>query len=161
MEQYDFETAYDVFSCIVPHGKKLYSIPMDVMTPKLAAKLAAIPDSVYVAKCDRILESHLAITFERYLLKFGELTFEGFANPEMKVGSVGQKEFLVCFTPRVATVLSMDSQHVVLDILGMTPVLAGEPNNYIGTDEDGIDYDTLGKEQQQLDREIAAFEATT
>ena len=82
MEQKDFETAHDPFSCIVPHGKKLYAIPMEVLTPKLAAKLTAITDAVYLAKCDCFQDgSTLNINFERYLMKFGEKSFEGLGKP--------------------------------------------------------------------------------
>src|SRR6187200_3698668 len=104
MEDQDYETAFDVFSCIVPHGKKAYSVPMEVMTPKLAAKLAAIPDAVYIAKCDAFGDGTLNTQFERYLLRFGPLAIEAAGKPGT-MGSVtwSTENFLVCFTPRVAT----------------------------------------------------------
>lgn len=157
MEEQDFNNAYDVFSCIVPHGKKLYSIPMEIMTPKLAAKLAAIPDAVYLAKVKEVLELQNIGHAVRMLLRFYDRdAFEAIAW-DKQVPST-EKPFLICFTPRVAEF--NDNAYVVLDIIGMTPVLAGNPNNYIG-DGDGTDPSDLARDAQELDLACAAHEAAT
>jgi len=164
MELQDFEIAHDPFSCIVPHGKRVFSIPMDILAaaPKLAKRLGGVPDAVYLAKVDSFCDGTVNGSFERYLLKFGKVVIEGHGKPGT-MGSVGwdAQNILICFTPRMATF--DDQDYVVLDIIAMTPASTGKPNTYIGFpgDTDEPDWDSIGKEQQQLDREIAAFEATT
>ena len=155
MYQSHYEAAFDVLNVIAPWGKEVYSIPMQLLTPKFVGKLPA--DAVYLAKVDEVLECQMVGNLERYLLKFGDCTFEGFG--KSGVMPVMNKPDVVCFTPRVVFVNMQDKEFVVLDVIGFNSV----PNatTFVGNDYDGTDPSDLARDADNLRVETEAFEAMT
>ena len=111
-----------------------YKVPMELVTTKMARKMAAVDDGngVYMAWCDRVLERSHTSTLHRMLLEFGEMQFEAMADP---AAPDYEGKGWVWFTIRVASHPSGD--YIVLD-LKTPPSVEEDPENHggpIGIDE--------------------------
>ncbi len=150
-----YEAAFDVLNGIAPWGKEIYSIPMQLLTPKFVGKLPA--DAVYLAKVDEVLECQMVGNLERYLLKFGDCTFEGFG--KSGVMPVMNKPDVACFTPRVVFSNMQEREYVVLDVIGFNSVPT--TNTFVGDDYDGTDPSDLARQAQDLAYATEAHDAMT
>lgn len=156
MEEICYSQAFDFLPC-VPSDKVAYCIPMELLTPRLARKMASVPNSVYIANFEKVVESYEDAKIYRVLLKFGgDCVFEAFARPSRL--TVPSEDTVICYTPRVAE--WEGKEYVVLDLIAWTQII--RPNQApIGIVHEDTDPSDLARDAEELDRAVAHHEATT